>query len=265
MTTETARLSLRPPRLADVPSLFEFLGDGKAMRHTHVDVSMRACRRRVAVHEWRRRHDGFAPWTVVARAGGRVIGWGGLYIDPFEPGWGVELGYFFHASAWGQGYASELVAACLHVADQTLHLPGVSAFAHPANAGSQRVLKKAGARARWLGPDLTCASRYQPVRMTWASPAASFRSVLLIRIESAAFACRASMQITGSPRARSSPCSQTESDPVSRPTRATPDALSAMDEAIASGVEGSWRSASTLPASSTTQIEVASSDTSNPT
>ena len=34
MDVETARLLLRPPMLADVPALFEFLGNAAAMRHT---------------------------------------------------------------------------------------------------------------------------------------------------------------------------------------------------------------------------------------
>lgn len=144
MDVETSRLILRRPSLADVPALFEFLGDAEAMQHTHVDASLRECRRRIAIHEWRRRHDGYAPWTIVAKSEGRIVGWGGLYDDPFDPGWGVEVAYFFHPSAWGQGYASEVVAACTDVADYALHLPEVKAFAHPANARSRRVLERAG-------------------------------------------------------------------------------------------------------------------------
>lgn len=54
------------------------------------------------------------------------------------------MAYFFHSSAWGQGYASEMITACIGVADHVLRLPEVRAFAHPANAGSRRVLEKAG-------------------------------------------------------------------------------------------------------------------------
>src|SRR5215831_532116 len=54
MATETARLMLRRPMLADVPELFAFLGDAAAMQYTHVDASIRDCRRRVAAHERRR-------------------------------------------------------------------------------------------------------------------------------------------------------------------------------------------------------------------
>lgn len=144
MEVETSRLILRRPRLVDVPTLFEFLGDAQAMQHTHVDASLRECRRRIAVHEWRRRYDGYAPWTIMAKSDRQIIGWGGLSDDPFDPGWGVEVAYYFHPSAWGQGYASEMVTACTSVADHALGLPEVGAFAHPANAGSRRVLEKAG-------------------------------------------------------------------------------------------------------------------------
>jgi ribosomal-protein-alanine N-acetyltransferase len=144
MELETMRLILRRPRLADVPTLFEFLGDDAAMRYTHVEGSLRSCRRRIAVHERRRRRDGYAPWTVVTRADCRIIGWGGLYDDPFDPGWGVEVGYFFHPSVSGRGLATELVTASLEVADHVLALPEVGAFARPDNAASRRVLEKAG-------------------------------------------------------------------------------------------------------------------------
>jgi len=144
MEIETPRLLLRRPRLADAPALFVFLGDREAMRHTHVDTSLRACRRRIAAHERRRRGHGYAPWTIETLDDRRIIGWGGLYQDPFDPGWGVEVGYFLHPAAWGRGYASEVVAACTALADHTLRLPEVRAFAHPDNTGSRRVLEKAG-------------------------------------------------------------------------------------------------------------------------
>ena len=154
MDVETSRLILRRPRLGDVPGLFEFLGDAHAMQHTHVDASLQVCRRRVVVHEWRRRQDGYAPWTIMAKSDGRMIGWGGLYNDPFDSGWGVEVAYFFHPVAWGQGYASEMVAACTSVADHALRLPEVRAFAHPANAGSRRVLEKAGFEIVRFAPEM---------------------------------------------------------------------------------------------------------------
>ena len=127
-----------------MPALFAFLGDASAMRWTHADASPRACRRRIAGFDWQRRRDGFGPWTILTRDQGRIIGWGGLYRDPFDPGWGVEVGYFFHPDAWGQGLASELVAACTALADGPLGLSVLRGFAHPENRSSRRVLEKAG-------------------------------------------------------------------------------------------------------------------------
>lgn len=141
---QTARLQLDRPRLADVPELFAFLGDAAAMRHTHRHESLRECRRHVAAHERQRRHLGFAPWTIRRRDDSRIIGWGGLYEDPFDCGWGVEIGYFFAPAAWGKGYATELTRFCLDIAHRRFRLPAVAAFAHPGNAGSRRVLEKAG-------------------------------------------------------------------------------------------------------------------------
>jgi len=47
-----------------------------------------------------------------------------------------------------------MVAACMGVADYSLRLPEVRAFAHPANAGSQRVLEKAGFEVVRFLPEL---------------------------------------------------------------------------------------------------------------
>jgi len=141
---ETPRLLLRPVRPSDAEAFFAFLGDPEAMRFTRHHASLRECRRRLAGFEWRRRSEGYAPWAATGKADGQLLGWGGVYCDPFDPGWGPELGYSFHPAAWGQGYATELAHACLAWADQVLGLPEVRAFAHPGNAASRRVLEKAG-------------------------------------------------------------------------------------------------------------------------
>lgn len=56
----------------------------------------------------------------------------------------MEVGYFFAPAAWGKGYATELTRFCLEIARRRFRLPLVTAFAHPDNAGSRRVLEKAG-------------------------------------------------------------------------------------------------------------------------
>jgi ribosomal-protein-alanine N-acetyltransferase len=112
----TERLILRDTRMSDAPALFGILGDREAMQYTQSCASLRACRRHVAGHEWQRRRTGHAPWTIARKTDGAIIGRGGLYEDPFDRGWGLEIGYWFARPAWGQGFASELVNASLDFA-----------------------------------------------------------------------------------------------------------------------------------------------------
>ena len=136
----TERLELSGARLADIPDLYAFLGDSTAMRFTQCDESFAACRKRVLVHEWFRRRDGFAPWVVRLRKTGRIIGWGGLYTDPFDPGWGPELGYYLAPAAWGQGFGRELAMAALEHARDMTPIKELTAFAHPENVASRKLL-----------------------------------------------------------------------------------------------------------------------------
>jgi len=141
---ETARLVLSPARLADIKQLYAFLGDPVAMQFTHVDATFPACRKRVLVHEWFRRRDGFAPWVIREKTDQAIVGWGGLYIDPFDTGWGPEVGYYFHPDVWGHGFATELMDASLRLAQHEYGLSKLTAFAHPENLASQGLLEKFG-------------------------------------------------------------------------------------------------------------------------
>ncbi|MEL7013995.1 MAG: GNAT family N-acetyltransferase, partial [Pseudomonadota bacterium] len=87
---------------------------------------------------------GFAPWTVRLKTTGRIIGWGGLYDDPFDPGWGIELAYYFDPKSWGNGYAKELCYAALEFSDRNVEAEKLTAFAHPENAASNALLTKLG-------------------------------------------------------------------------------------------------------------------------
>jgi [ribosomal protein S5]-alanine N-acetyltransferase len=141
---ETERLLLRPSQRGDAPALFTFLGDPLAMRFTQVHSSLEACAEYLRVHEAQRDIAGCAPWTVIGKQEGQIIGFGGLYEDPFEPGWGVEVAYFFRPSSWGKGYATELTLASLEFAKREKCWPTIQAFAHTDNKASSRVLELYG-------------------------------------------------------------------------------------------------------------------------
>jgi RimJ/RimL family protein N-acetyltransferase len=91
-------------------------------------------------------------WWLVSLRGGEVVG--DVFLRPIDPevrrglsrldpgGEVLELGYHFHSSAWGRGYATEAVRAVL--ADH----PGASVWAYIVrdNARSRRVALKLGLR-----------------------------------------------------------------------------------------------------------------------
>lgn len=151
---QTQRLLLQGFVPEDAKPLFAIMSDASAMRHTYVAPSVEHCLARLQAHEVMRRTLGFAPWVVRTREGGRVIGWGGLSIDPDEPEWGLEASYAFDPGAWGKGYATELVQYSLAHAFGVLNAAEVHAFAKPENEASIRVLQKSGFKALCFEPRL---------------------------------------------------------------------------------------------------------------
>lgn len=140
----TSRLTLRPFLERDAEALYAIQSDQQSMRYTFAATSLQRSADRFKAFEDLRATHGFAPWVVLERIKANVIGWGGLNIDPFDPGWGVEVSYFFDPAHWGRGYATELVSHTLRHAFVDLDLPHVTAFARPENTGSIRVLEKCG-------------------------------------------------------------------------------------------------------------------------
>jgi [ribosomal protein S5]-alanine N-acetyltransferase len=151
---ETRRLKLSEPVSADIADLFRFFGDRRAMHLTQSFEDIEQCAIHVLTHEKQREINGCAPWVVSERATGSIVGWGGLYEDPFDIGWGIELAYRFAPTSWGKGYATELAMACISVARDELHLDKIIAFSHPDNAASQNVLRKAGFERQKFLPEM---------------------------------------------------------------------------------------------------------------
>ncbi len=83
----------------------------------------------------------YAIWMIERQDGTHV---GDLSFKGFPANGAVEIGYGILEEHWGQGYASEAVAAAL---DWALRQPGVrcvEAETEPDNRASQRVLEKCG-------------------------------------------------------------------------------------------------------------------------
>src|SRR5215212_5509923 len=85
---------------------------------------------------------GLGLWAVEDQADGALMGQCGLfYLDKTTE---IEVAYLLAQRYWGQGYATEAARAALRFGFETLGLDRIVAVVRPENAGSRRVLEKAG-------------------------------------------------------------------------------------------------------------------------
>lgn len=150
----TARLTLRAFTEEDVEPLHQIQRDPEAMRYTFWATSKEESAQRLRAYAGLAAQLGYAPWTVILRSEARIIGWGGLNVDPFDPGWGVEVAYFFDPAYWGRGFATELVRASLTHGFHGRALRVINAFVHRENRASSRVLEKCGFQFQCFEPRL---------------------------------------------------------------------------------------------------------------
>jgi RimJ/RimL family protein N-acetyltransferase len=156
----TERLALRQFTAADADDLLALDGDPQVMRFLESSIKSRAqiqaevLPRLLAYYD---HHPGFGFWAAHARVGCAFIGWFGL--RPVTPTTGpmvdwpdappgdtavASLGYRLRASAWGHGYATEGARALVRRAFTELGVSCIVATTMAVNAGSRRVLEKAG-------------------------------------------------------------------------------------------------------------------------
>jgi RimJ/RimL family protein N-acetyltransferase len=157
----TRRLALRRLTAADAESLLALDADPQVMRFldsklkTLAEIRAEVLPRLADVQL---RWPGFGYWAATTRRGGQFIGWFGLH--PLRPSgaamvhWAeaageprvVGLGYRLRHSAWGSGYATEGARALVSGAFADPRVHEVVATTMAVNAGSRRVLEKAGLR-----------------------------------------------------------------------------------------------------------------------
>ena len=164
----TRHLVLREFKDADVDPLYEIQGNREYMRFTFYAQSREVCDKWLRHHAQGLRPNGFAPWTILLHAEERVIGWGGLNIDPDDPGWGPEVSYFIHPAYQGRGFATELVQCSLRHGFHDLGLQKIGAFAMPQNEASNRVLTKCGFKLLRYEPRLS-RNHYEIQAEDWAT------------------------------------------------------------------------------------------------
>lgn len=145
----TSHLLLREARTADAADLFQVMSDDLTMRYwsskAHETVGETAAwlaDKMISSHKF----NGVTDFLIVLHSSASesvniarpaVVGKIGCWD-------GQEIGVLLHRSYWGQGYASEAVAALLEHMWQSTDMQTVTADVDPRNDASLRLLKRFG-------------------------------------------------------------------------------------------------------------------------
>lgn len=172
---ESARLLLRPRRLADLDAIVRMNADPQVMAHIAAVGDPAMGRYAVAARSFSHVGRGLGYWSVFARSEPAVFtGYVGLIPDGDAPD-DVQLSYRFEVRHWGKGYAREAAACLLGHGFAALGLPRLSLTTHPLNAPSLRLAERLGFEAAASDPDILIgdppvpASRLRLTRSGWLS------------------------------------------------------------------------------------------------
>lgn len=142
---ETSRLLLRASALADVPRLAALAGSYEVAKNTlnipHPYHESDA-RRWVQITQENYQQQTAYAFATELKATGEFIGGIGLTLDQRHNR--AEAGYWLGQPYWGQGLASEALAALLHFGFEELALNKIYATHHAGNLASGRVMLKNG-------------------------------------------------------------------------------------------------------------------------
>lgn len=140
---DTPRLTLIAPHPDDAEAIFErYASDPEVTRYLgwpqHRSIADTRDFLAFSALEWERWPAG--PYLIRSRGDGRLLGGTGL---SFKNEHTVITGYVLAKDSWGQGYASEALAAMIDLARQ-IGVMRVEALCHPEHRASWRILEKAG-------------------------------------------------------------------------------------------------------------------------
>jgi ribosomal-protein-alanine N-acetyltransferase len=141
---ETDRLILRPLRAADLPAYRAIWGNGNVTRwlSSSKPFGPEVADRAVAAWTRHEAQHGYAPWALVHKQSGALMGHCGLQ---FLKEWGYpEVLYMLDEPWWGQGYATEGAMTAVAYGLGALRLDRIGGMVFEDNPASPRVLEKCG-------------------------------------------------------------------------------------------------------------------------
>jgi RimJ/RimL family protein N-acetyltransferase len=145
----TARLTLRPYTMDDLPALHDLFGREDVCRYLRwepmdLDAARDLLERRVKQTRIENQGDGILV-AVVETATGRMIGELMLQLTDAESRQG-EIGWSLHPDAQGRGFATEAARELLRLGFDELGLHRIEAESDARNAASLRLMERLGMR-----------------------------------------------------------------------------------------------------------------------
>jgi ribosomal-protein-alanine N-acetyltransferase len=142
---ETDRLHLRPLAPRDAEALFAIMSDAEAMRFWDWSPfrELETVREVVASQLASMQAGEACYWAACLRGTGHAIGTCDLSDIDRHHG-RAEVGFAFHRSYWGNGYALEAMTAITDYAFSGMALARLGARLHAGNHASRRLLERLG-------------------------------------------------------------------------------------------------------------------------
>lgn len=146
---ETKRLILREILPSDINGMFELDSDPEVHKYLGNNPISEKEQASDAINFIRQQYidNGIGRWAIIDKETNSFIGWSGLkFVTELTNNHKnyYDLGYRLIKRYWGQGIATETVAASLKYAFEELKVSEVYAIADCENYGSNKILKKNG-------------------------------------------------------------------------------------------------------------------------
>ncbi|MCH2045688.1 MAG: GNAT family N-acetyltransferase [Saprospiraceae bacterium] len=140
----TQRLILREWQAEEWIALHQILSDPKTMRFWPKPFDEKATQYWIKRSQESYTEHGIGRYSVWEKSTRKLIGDCGVFKTLVNGKKEYDLGYIFHYSSWGKGYAVEAAQACLDHAQKTLGIERVIANMASAHYASARVAKRLG-------------------------------------------------------------------------------------------------------------------------
>ncbi|QHT68263.1 GNAT family N-acetyltransferase [Rhodocytophaga rosea] len=149
----TARTHLRQFAQSDLNDLYELNRDPEVMKYVGRKPLVSIYEAQLDLTRYLSyyvRASKLGVWACTEKESGTLIGL--ALLKKLEPTEEIEVGYRFHRSYWGKGFATEVCKALVEYGFTQVGLKKIVGITHPDNLASQKVLKKCGLsfERKWL-------------------------------------------------------------------------------------------------------------------